>query len=109
MSVARVVSPHRRGIRSGSAGDDATSLDRRLSNRLHPPPTPTLIFPVPRHVGQTFEASRPLPPQSGHTVSPVPGVPMGAWSPGAIGGAGLIGSPEASIGMDEKNIMGCLL
>src|SRR3954453_17499447 len=57
---------------------------------------PTVTTPLPLQVGQGVPAfARPLPPQSGQTVSPVPGVPAGAWSPGAIGRgiAGAVGLP----------------
>ena len=39
---------------------------------------------------------RPLPLQRGQTFSPVPGVPAGAWSPGAIGGLAsvIVASPS---------------
>jgi hypothetical protein len=46
---------------------------------------PTLTWPVPSHSGHVTPATRPLPPQRGQTVRPVPGVPSGASSPGLIG------------------------
>ncbi len=46
---------------------------------------PTFTLPVPSQVGHGPEEPRPEPPQVGQTFSPVPGVPSGASSPGAIG------------------------
>jgi hypothetical protein len=46
---------------------------------------PFVTLPVPSHSGQALAPTRPLPPQRPHTFSPVPGVPAGASSPGAIG------------------------
>jgi hypothetical protein len=42
---------------------------------------------VPAQLPHTPPRSLPLPWQTGHTLSPVPGVPRGASSPGFIGAA----------------------
>jgi hypothetical protein len=54
---------------------------------------PRVTLPVPSHSGHGPRSTRPLPPQRGQTVSPVPGVPRGASSPGLIPGGvvGLLG------------------
>lgn len=50
---------------------------------------PAVMRPVPSQFGQQLPSlMRPLPPHSGQTVSPVPGVPGAAWSPGARGAGG---------------------
>ncbi len=51
---------------------------------------PSTTVPVPAHSVHSAPSRRPDPPQSGQTFSPVPGVPGGASSPGAI--AGRVGS-----------------
>jgi hypothetical protein len=61
----------------------------RRSARRHPPPTPSLILPVPRQLGQDSPLSLPVPLHSGQIFSPVPGVPTGPSSPGFRGGASL--------------------
>jgi uncharacterized protein (DUF1778 family) len=61
---------------------------RLLIVREHPPQGPALMAlmarPLPRQVSHSSPSRRPLPPQLGHTSSPVPGVPGGGSSPGAI-------------------------
>lgn len=57
---------------------------------------PTVTSPVSSHSGQVAPSLRPLPPQPRHTVSPVPGVPGGASSPGEVGAAGWDGSRSAA-------------
>jgi len=47
--------------------------------------------PLPPQAGQLAVPSLPLPPQRRQTVSPVPGVPAGASSPGFIPGRPAVG------------------
>ena len=51
------------------------------------PPIPLTIRPVPSQFGHVAPATSPLLLHFGQTSSPVPGVPGGASSPGAISSA----------------------
>src|SRR5207248_5344542 len=53
----------------------------------HAPPIALMTLPEPPQFGQVPLPRRPVPPQSPHTASPVPGVPGGASSPGLSAGA----------------------
>jgi len=52
---------------------------------VQPPPIPVVILPVPEQFAQDRPPLRPVPLHTGHTFSPVPGVPAGASSPGFNG------------------------
>ncbi len=45
---------------------------------------PSTTVPLPAHSVHSAPSSSPDPPQSGQRFAPVPGVPGGASSPGAI-------------------------
>jgi len=62
---------------------------------------PAMTLPLPWQFRQTSPpACRPLPPQAGQTFSPVPGVPAGASSPGAVGKGGV--AEDVMAGSDSE-------
>ena len=63
---------------------------------------PSTTVPLPAHIAHSAPSISPEPAQSGQTFSPVPGVPGGASSPGAI--AAWVGS---SGGVGEGVLMPC--
>lgn len=54
----------------------------RFHSFPYPPPTPSMILPVPPQLSHDRPSVLPLPPHTGQSPSPVPGVPSGASSPG---------------------------
>jgi hypothetical protein len=62
----------------------------------HAPPTMAVTMPVPPHSGQASLPTFPLPPQRRQTVSPVPGDPAGASSPGLVSGDVAVGRERSA-------------
>jgi hypothetical protein len=87
---AAIVAPRRAPAHGGNERVGAPASGRarrgRPPARAHAPPTMAVTTPVPWQSGQAVAPSLPLPPQRRQTVSPVPGVPAGASSPGFMAG-----------------------